>query len=109
MENEGFKPNEVTLLAVFSACSHGGLGCYMKAEAHKLMESLPIKSDATAWRVKHVLSSFYTEHPTDSLLISGTYAAAGEMKQTKAAIVELEGGNMLKEAGVSIVEIDNHG
>ncbi|CAN4114950.1 unnamed protein product [Withania somnifera] len=25
MENEGFRPNEVTFLAVFSACSHGGL------------------------------------------------------------------------------------
>lgn len=25
MEDEGFRPNEVTFLAVFSACSHGGL------------------------------------------------------------------------------------
>ncbi|KAG4960256.1 hypothetical protein JHK87_036889 [Glycine soja] len=82
MEKEGFRPNEVTFLAILTACSHGGLvvegtemfkhmvqeyrfspqvkhyGCLidllgragMLQEAHKLIDSLPIKGDATAWR-----------------------------------------------------------
>ena len=82
MEKEGFKPNEVTFLAILTACSHGGLvvegtemfkhmvqeyrfspqvkhyGCLidllgragMLLEAHKLIDSLPIKGDKTAWQ-----------------------------------------------------------
>jgi len=71
--------------------------------------------------VKDVLSNFYTPHPTDSLLISGTYAVAGrisdlttmqEMKQTNVTldnyrVPETEGESMVKEAGFSRVEIDN--
>ncbi|KAK7331371.1 hypothetical protein VNO77_25594 [Canavalia gladiata] len=169
MEKEGFRPNEVTFLAILTACSHGGLviegteifkrmvqeygfspqvehyGCLidllgragMLHEAHKLIKSLPIKGDATAWRtllsacrvygdvklgedVKDVLKSIYTEHPTDSLLISSTYAVAGripdlirtqEMKQTNVivenyVVPEAERENVVKEAGLSRVEID---
>ncbi|RZB82222.1 Pentatricopeptide repeat-containing protein, mitochondrial [Glycine soja] len=82
MEKEGFRPNEVTFLAILTACSHGGLvvegtemfkhmvqeyrfspqvkhyGCLidllgragMLLEAHKLIDSLPIKGDKTAWQ-----------------------------------------------------------
>ncbi|XP_061352455.1 pentatricopeptide repeat-containing protein At1g26900, mitochondrial [Gastrolobium bilobum] len=163
MENEGFKPNEVTFLAILTACSHGGLiiegmeifkrmvqeygfslrvehyGCLidllgragMLHEAHKLIKSLPIKGDATAWRtllsacrvygdvklgecVKDVLNNIYTEHPTDSLLISSIYAVAGrtadlvrmqEMKQTNFIVEnygvhETEGESMVKEASM---------
>ncbi|RDX72194.1 Pentatricopeptide repeat-containing protein, mitochondrial, partial [Mucuna pruriens] len=170
MEKEGFRPNEITFLAILAACSHGGLviegmeifkhmvqeygfspevehyGCLidllgragMLHEAHKLIESLPIKGDATAWRtllsacriygdvklgkcVKDVLKSIYTEHPTDSLLISSTYAVAGritdfsrmqEMKQINVKVEiygahEPEGESMVKEVGLSRVEIDN--
>ena len=172
MENEGFRPNEVTFLAILTACSHGGLvsegmeifksmvleygfspqvehyGCLidllgragMLHEAHILIKSLPVKGDATAWRtllsacrvygdvklgecVKEVLTNIYTEHPTDSLLISSTYAAAGrisdlirmqEMKQTNVVVenygvLETVGESMVKEAGLSTVEIDNQG
>ncbi|KAJ1414226.1 Tetratricopeptide-like helical domain superfamily [Sesbania bispinosa] len=90
MENEGFKPNEVTFLAILTACSHGGLviegmdifkrmvqeygfsprvehyGCLvdllgragMLHEAHKLIKSLPIKGDATAWRTLLLLAEY---------------------------------------------------
>ncbi|XP_027339128.1 pentatricopeptide repeat-containing protein At1g26900, mitochondrial [Abrus precatorius] len=169
MEKEGPRPNEVTFLAILTACSHGGLviegmeifkcmvqeygfsprvehyGCLidllgragMLLEAHQLIKSLPIKGDATAWRtllsacrvygdvklgesVKDVLNSIYTEHPTDSLLISSTYAVAGrtpdlrrmqEMKLTNVilrnyGVHETERENTVKEAGFSKVEID---
>ncbi|GAV71332.1 PPR domain-containing protein/PPR_2 domain-containing protein, partial [Cephalotus follicularis] len=128
MEEEGFKPNEITFLAVLSACSHGGLvtegmecfermvgkygylpkfehyGCLidllgragMLEEAHYLIRSLPTKGDAIEWRallaacrvygnvelaecVKRVLVQIDNEHPTDSILISSTYAAAGRL------------------------------
>lgn len=170
MEEEGFRPNEVTFLAILTACSHGGLviegmgafehmvqkygftpqvehyGCLidllgragMLHEAHRLIKSIPIKGDATAWRtllsacriygdvklgkhVKDVLKSIYKEHPTDSLLISSTYAVVGritdfikmqEKKQTNVKVeiygaYQSEGESMLKEVGLSKVEIDN--
>lgn len=169
MENEGFRPNEVTFLAILTACSHGGLviegmdifkrmvqehgfsprvehyGCLidllgragMLHEALELIKSLPIKGDATAWRtllaacrvhgdvklgecVKDVLNNIYTAHPTDSILISSTYAVAGrisdltkvqEMKQKNVTlgiygVHETEGESTVKEAGFSRVEID---
>ncbi|WJX22611.1 hypothetical protein P8452_11900 [Trifolium repens] len=170
MEKEGFRPNEVTFLAILTACSHGGLviegmkifkrmvqehgflprvehyGCLidllgragMLREAFELIKSLPIKGDATSWRTllsacrvhgdiklgecaRDVLNNFYRVHPTDSLLISSTYAVAGrisdltrmqEMKQTNVTSVnygvhETEGENVVKETGFSRVEIDN--
>ncbi|XP_054800260.1 pentatricopeptide repeat-containing protein At1g26900, mitochondrial [Prosopis cineraria] len=170
MEKEGFRPNEVTFLAVLSSCSHGGLvmegtaifermvreygflpqvehyGCLidllgragMLEEAHKLIKSLPIKSDATAWRtllaacrvygniklgecVKEMLRKMYKEHPADSLLISSTYAVTGRlsdlprtegMKEAdivleKRGTVEMKREKMVKEAGLSIIEVYN--
>ncbi|XP_045807217.1 pentatricopeptide repeat-containing protein At1g26900, mitochondrial [Trifolium pratense] len=165
MEKEGCRPNEVTFLAILTACSHGGLviegmeifkrmvqehgfsprvehyGCLidllgragMLHEAFELIKSLPIKGDATSWRtllsacrvhgdvklgecVRDVLNNFYRAHPTDSLLISSTYAVAGrisdltsmqEMKQTNVMVHETEGEHVVKEAAFSRVEIDN--
>ncbi|RYR36352.1 hypothetical protein Ahy_A10g051330 [Arachis hypogaea] len=79
MESEGFRPNEVTFLAVLSACSHGGL----VIDGMEIFKSMVCKygfsprDDATAWPtllfacqvydgvklekcVKNVLSSIYT-------------------------------------------------
>ncbi|KAK8259877.1 hypothetical protein V6Z11_D13G085000 [Gossypium hirsutum] len=170
MEEEGFRPNEVTFLTVLSACSHGGLitegtSCFEKMiqygilpkvehygciidlfgraglleEAHDLIKSLPIKGDATAWRallsacrvygnvelgecVKGVLVGSYNQHPTDSILLSSTYAIAGRLQdQTRMQAMEKEmlkragirsvgkEDKMLKEAGYSIIEMDNEG
>ncbi|PKI36838.1 pentatricopeptide repeat-containing protein At1g26900, mitochondrial [Punica granatum] len=157
MEEEGFKPNEVTLLAVLSACSHGGLvmealscfhkmvsmyglspkvehyGCLidllgragMLMEAYHLIEGLPIKADSTAWRAllaacrvhgnvelgeqtKQILIERFEEHPTDSILLSGTYAVAGRLASDSImeAVAE-EKPN--KEAGWSSIDLEFSG
>ncbi|CAB4264594.1 unnamed protein product [Prunus armeniaca] len=172
MEEEGCQPNEVTFLAVLSACSHGGLvtegvrcfeimvcqygfvpkvehyGCMVDLlgrsglleEAHTLIESLPIKSDVTAWRallsacrvygyvslgetVKRVLIQLNDDHPTNSMLLSSTYAIAGRLPdQTRTQEREDEKmvrgekfrqvrkeENLIKEAGRSTIEMDSQG
>ncbi|GMY26021.1 pentatricopeptide repeat-containing protein At1g26900, mitochondrial [Fagus crenata] len=108
-------------------------------EAHKLIKSLPIKGDATAWRsllaacrvygnvklgecVMRVLANVYDEHPTDSILLSSTYAIAGRlpeerrmqemeeeniMKEVKCKSVGTEEEKEIKEAGCSIIEMDS--
>ncbi|KAL5759552.1 hypothetical protein ACOSQ2_018390 [Xanthoceras sorbifolium] len=169
MEDEGVRPNEVTFLAVLSACSHGGLveegmeilermvieygfspkiehyGCLVDLlgraglleEAHNLIKSLPIKVDATAWRallsacrvygniklgeyVNSVLIEMNDEHPTDTILVSSTYAIAGRqpnqirMHEVEKEKINKQVGNrsigkeeekMMKEAGRSAIEM----
>ncbi|XAR65178.1 hypothetical protein NMG60_11009200 [Bertholletia excelsa] len=165
MEEEGFGPNEVTFLAVLSACSHGGLvsegmsyldrmvreygltpkvehyGCIIDLlgraglleEAHKMIKSLPIKGDATAWRallaacrvhgnvnlgecVKKVLEEICgLQHPADLIVLSSAYAIAGRLPRSPSTGM-MEGGNMRtgaesmpvgrKEAGLSSIELD---
>ncbi|XWS34076.1 hypothetical protein CRYUN_Cryun21dG0008000 [Craigia yunnanensis] len=109
-------------------------------EAHNFIKSLPIKGDATAWRallsacrvygnvelgecVKGVLVGFDNEHPTDSILLSSTYAIAGMLPdQTRMQAMEKDmfkdagirsagkkEDKMIKEAGYSIIEMDNEG
>ncbi|XVE85887.1 hypothetical protein DITRI_Ditri17bG0127700 [Diplodiscus trichospermus] len=170
MEEEGFRPNEVTFLTVLSACSHGGLvvegmkcfermideygilpkiehyGCIIDLfgraglleEAHNFIKSLPIKGDATAWRsllsacrvygnvelgelVKGVLVGLDNEHPTDSVLLSSTYAIAGILpdqtrmlatetdtfKDTRIRSARKKEDKMLKKAGYSTIEMDS--
>ncbi|KAK7303112.1 hypothetical protein RJT34_14013 [Clitoria ternatea] len=135
VQEYGFSPRVEHYGCVIDLLGRAG----MLHEAHELIKSLPIKGDATAWRtllsacriygdvklgehVKDVLNNIYTEHPTDSLLISSTYAVAGritdliKMQEMKQTIVEVEnyGVNeieaermVVKEAGLSRVEIDN--
>lgn len=166
MAEEGFRHDEVTFLAVLSACSHGGLvtegtsffkmmiqdyglkpklehyGCMIDLfgraglleEAHTLIKSLPIKSDATAWRallaacrvygnvdlgksVKKALEDNYGEHPADSIILSSTYAVAGSRPYLKTTQVlggkivdNYEYGSQgMKEAGCSAIELGNNG
>ncbi|KAF7803166.1 pentatricopeptide repeat-containing protein [Senna tora] len=73
--------------------------------------------------VKEELRKMYKEHPADSLLISSTYAIAGrlsdsirtqEMKEANIVIekygaVEIQGEKMVKEPGLSTIELDNQG
>ncbi|KDP41178.1 hypothetical protein JCGZ_15585 [Jatropha curcas] len=171
MEQEGFRPNEVTFLGTLSACSHGGLvieamkcfermvrvygfspkiehyGCLIDLlgraglleEAHDLIERLPVRSDATAWRallaacrvygnvelgerVKRMLAEIDDQHPTDSILLSYTYAVAGRLpghsrcQEKEEQRTQANNGNKLvekrerivKEAGCSAIEIDNY-
>lgn len=157
MEVEGYRPNEVTFLAVLNACSHGGMvvegisflekmvreygfspkvehyGCMIDLlgraglleEAHNLIKSLPIEGDATGWRallaacrvygnvdlgecVKRVLLEIFDEHPTDSILLSSTYAIAGRLPDY-TRMQEIKEEKMMKEAGCSVIEMDSHG
>ncbi|KAK1376485.1 Pentatricopeptide repeat-containing protein [Heracleum sosnowskyi] len=165
MAEEGFRHNEVTFLAVLSACSHGGLvaegtgffkimiedyglkpkvehyGCMIDLfgraglleEAHNLIKSLPIKSDAAAWRallaacrvygnvdlgksVKKALEDNYGEHPADSIILSSTYAVAGSrpcLQTTQVIGRKIEdnyeyGSRGVKEAGCSAIELGNN-
>ncbi|KAL6190044.1 hypothetical protein ACLB2K_036445 [Fragaria x ananassa] len=161
MEEEGCRPNEVTFLAVLSACSHGGLlregvwcfenmvrkygfvpkvghyGCMIDLlgraglleEARRLIESLPIKSDVSAWRallsacrvygyvalgevVQRVLAELNDDHPTNAMLLSGTYAIAGRLHDSsnmKDTVEEqmMRKENPVKEAGLSTIELDS--
>ncbi|XP_057949976.1 pentatricopeptide repeat-containing protein At1g26900, mitochondrial [Malania oleifera] len=107
-------------------------------EAYKLIKRLPTKSDTTAWRallaacrvhgnvdlgerVRRELIGTHNEHPTDSLLLTSTYAIAGrlpdhtkmqEMKEEKTMEVdhwsiENRKDKMSKEPGCSIIEMDS--
>ncbi|CAI0429602.1 unnamed protein product [Linum tenue] len=157
MEDEGYRPNEVTFLAVLSACSHGGMGkeameCFRRMverygllprvehygciidllgrlgllkEAQGLIERLPpIKRDATAWRallaacrvygdvklgerVNRVLVEMDDQHPTDSILLSGTYAIAGRLKDLGSLQSLGKEESRVKEAGCSMIEVDH--
>ncbi|KAA8529442.1 hypothetical protein F0562_033759 [Nyssa sinensis] len=81
--------------------------------AHKLINSLPVKGDATAWRallaacrvhgnvglggyVKKVLEEIYEQHPADSLALSSTYAIAGRLPD-HTSMMETKEGKLSKE------------
>ncbi|OMO82463.1 hypothetical protein COLO4_22982 [Corchorus olitorius] len=109
-------------------------------EAYNFIKRLPIKSDATAWRtllsacriygnielgehLKSVLVGFNHEHPTDSILLSSTYAIAGMLpdqtrmqameksmfKRASSRSAENKEDRMIKEAGYSAIETGNEG
>lgn len=106
--------------------------------ALNFITSLPIVVDATVWRallaacklhgnielaeqVKRILAERYDEHPTDSILLSNTYAMAGRLlydnrtwqkigEQTKLEEHrENKIENVVKEVGCSSIEVAGGG
>lgn len=82
-------------------------------DAMKLIKSLPVEEDATAWRallagcrvygnislgeeVKRELEQRFDEHPADSLTLTSTYAIAGRMED-HACMVEKNEGKPIEE------------
>lgn len=107
-------------------------------EAHNLIKSLPFDGDVTGWRallsacrvygdvelgesVKTMLVDLNDDHPTDSMLLSSTYAIAGRLSDytqyqqieeentmkevSRSSHMQIEKAK--KEAGLSIIEMDN--
>ncbi|KAF9625981.1 hypothetical protein IFM89_028367 [Coptis chinensis] len=90
-------------------------------EAYDLIKSLPIERDTTAWRAllaacrvhghvelgetaRRTLMELNDEHPTDSILLSSSYAIHGRWDDiTKIR----EEAGMRKEVGWSSIEMDN--
>ncbi|XP_015576852.2 pentatricopeptide repeat-containing protein At1g26900, mitochondrial [Ricinus communis] len=108
-------------------------------EAHDLIKRLPIRSDATAWRAllaacrvygnvelgeyaNRVLVEIDDQHPTDSILLSNTYAIAGRStdhsrwREGEEERICANNGNRsvgktgrtMKETGRSSIDIDSY-
>uniref|UniRef100_A0A1D1Y4I1 Pentatricopeptide repeat-containing protein At1g26900, mitochondrial n=1 Tax=Anthurium amnicola TaxID=1678845 RepID=A0A1D1Y4I1_9ARAE len=92
-------------------------------EAYELIMSLPIQRDSTAWRAllsacrvygnieigeiaQQSLVALGDQHPTDSILLSNTYAMAGKQVDT-LLVTDLQVVKMKKEAGCSSIETNN--
>ncbi|GMH01707.1 hypothetical protein Nepgr_003546 [Nepenthes gracilis] len=107
----GIAPTVVHYGCIIDLLGRAGL----LGQALDLIESLPIEVDATVWRallaacrvhgnvelgdqVKRVLTERYDEHPTDSILLSGSYAMAGRLPDD-ALVQEMKG----KERGGSSI------
>ncbi|OAY49992.1 pentatricopeptide repeat-containing protein At1g26900, mitochondrial [Manihot esculenta] len=107
-------------------------------EAHALIKRLPIRSDATAWRALLAACRVYgnvelgervkimlvdiDDHPTDSILLSSTYATVGRLpdhskwKEMKVDRINANARSRsderkertVKEAGCSTIEVDGY-
>lgn len=94
-------------------------------EAHKLIESLPIKTDVTAWRallsacrvyghvalresVQKVLVELKDGHTANSMLLSGIYAIAGRLPDHITRVQEVEDENKTGEVKFRPVRIEDN-
>ncbi|KAI8020707.1 Pentatricopeptide repeat-containing protein [Camellia lanceoleosa] len=131
MEDKGFIPNEVTFLAVLSACSHGGLVTEGTSIFESMVRDYGLTPKAEHYgscrvhgnvclgeSVKRVLEEIYDEHPADSIILSSTYAIAGWLPNNMS-VWEMKGGERIredecrvigiKEAGCSTIEVESQG
>ncbi|MQL95098.1 hypothetical protein Taro_027761 [Colocasia esculenta] len=156
MTCQGTKPNEVTYIAVLSACSHAGLveeghkhfrsmssehGIVPRMEHHACMVDLlgrlgflqeaidfiyamPFKASALVWRAllgacrihgdmvlgekaaKHILE-LEPHDPAAYVLLSNIYAATGQWQNVAGIRSSMKEKQLVKEAGLSWMEIDN--
>ncbi|KAJ9550445.1 hypothetical protein OSB04_014490 [Centaurea solstitialis] len=130
MLNAGMKPNEVTYIAVLSACSHVGMVVDLLGrsgsleKALDLIKSMPFKADALVWRTllgacqvhgntelgrlaAKMIIGQDPDDPAAYILLSNLYASKGQWEEVVKIRKTMKERNLVKEAGCSWVEAEN--
>ncbi|RVW72287.1 Pentatricopeptide repeat-containing protein, chloroplastic [Vitis vinifera] len=115
MLETGTKPNEITYVAVLSACSH---------KPWSSLTSMPLMADALVWRTllgacrvhgntelgRHAAEMILEQEPDDPaayILLSNLHASAGQWKDVVKIRKSMKARNLIKEAGCSWIEVEN--
>ncbi|RXH89734.1 hypothetical protein DVH24_032091 [Malus domestica] len=117
------KPNEITYIAVLSACSHAGRSGSL-VEALEFINSMPFTADELIWRTflgacrvhgnielgKHAARMIIEKNPHDSAaysLLSNLYASTGLWEEVAKVRKDMKEKYLIKEAGSNWIEVKN--
>ncbi|CAN6702297.1 unnamed protein product [Malus baccata var. baccata] len=104
------KPNEITYIAVLSACSHAGRSGSL-VEALEFINSMPFTADELIWRTFLGASRMIIEkNPHDSAaysLLSNLYASTGLWEEVAKVRKDMKEKYLIKEAGSNWIEVKN--